>query len=35
MKCDVLNFNKPWKISLEDHYQTPDTLLKGQTILRQ
>ena len=26
MKCDVPSFHKPWKISLEDHYQTPDTL---------
>ena len=26
MKCDVPSFNKPWKISLENHYQTPDTL---------
>jgi predicted TIM-barrel fold metal-dependent hydrolase len=26
MKFDTPNFSKPWKISLEDHYQTPDTL---------
>jgi gamma-resorcylate decarboxylase len=26
MKFDIPNSNKPWKISLEDHYQTPDTL---------
>src|SRR5579862_959952 len=26
MKFDVPNFNTPWKISLEDHYQTLDTL---------
>jgi hypothetical protein len=26
MKFDIPNFNKPWKISLEDHYQTPDTV---------
>ena len=26
MKFDIPNFNEPWKISLEDHYQTPDTL---------
>src|SRR5580693_7662398 len=26
MKFDIPNFDKPWKLSLEDHYQTPDTL---------
>ena len=26
MKFDTPNFSKPWKISLEDHNQTPDTL---------
>jgi gamma-resorcylate decarboxylase len=26
MKFDIPNFNKPWKISLEDHYQTAATL---------
>ena len=26
MKFDIPSFSKPWKISLEDHYQTPDTL---------
>jgi gamma-resorcylate decarboxylase len=26
MKFDIADFNKPWKISLEDHYQTPDTV---------
>jgi hypothetical protein len=26
MKFDTPNFNRPWKLSLEDHFQTPDTL---------
>ena len=26
MKFDTPHFDKPWKLSLEDHYQTPDTL---------
>jgi predicted TIM-barrel fold metal-dependent hydrolase len=26
MKFDIATFDKPWKLSLEDHYQTPDTL---------
>jgi predicted TIM-barrel fold metal-dependent hydrolase len=26
MKFDTPNFNRPWKISFEDHYQTPDTV---------
>ena len=26
MKFDIPSFSKPWKISLEDHYQTQDTL---------
>lgn len=26
MKFDSPSFSKPWKISFEDHYQTPDTL---------
>src|ERR1700735_3157652 len=26
MKFDIPTFDKPWKLSLEDHYQPPDTL---------
>jgi predicted TIM-barrel fold metal-dependent hydrolase len=26
MKFDIPDFDEPWKLSLEDHYQTPDTL---------
>jgi predicted TIM-barrel fold metal-dependent hydrolase len=26
MKFDIAHFNKPWKISLEDHYQTADAV---------